>query len=96
MTNTQRSAPGRLLYLLVLQYAAAPGCCVSCRFLLLAVLVQQLWWLLLVGGIGGVTGDPSERLVGVSTAERLCVVGRMGGKQQDGVNWMYGAVDGRL
>lgn len=35
------------------------------------------------------TGDPSERLVGVSTAERLCVVGRMG-QQQDGVNWMYG------
>lgn len=47
------------------------------------------------GGIGGVTDDPSERLVGGSTAERLCVVGRMG--QATGwVNWMYGAVDGRL
>lgn len=30
------------------------------------------------GGIGGVTGDPSERLVGGSTAERLCVMGRLG------------------
>lgn len=41
------------------------------------------------GGIGGVTGDPSERLVGGSTAERLCVMGRMGGQQQDGVNWRW-------
>lgn len=72
----------------------------SCRFL--AVLVQQLVAPAgggLEGGGGGL-GAPSERLVGGSTAERLCMDGQNGASSSRR-GWMYGmvwqvGVDGRL